>query len=231
MVMSIGKTRLIGLAYSKNLVKMDPRNLRRVQIPPICPNCLKPSNRPEKIKTSKTYREGGQSRQLNVEVHFAAHPDCTSGWLNRNISGSVSIRLESYDRLVFIFREPLYTTLFITLNFPLLYSDRGTSLQSSIREIEYLRQSNLKRIQKVECGRCKSEILITPREPKPATCPSCSLELDYKYQELRYNKDIGIKEKDSLPVDVKICPNCSIAMIPDSELTICGNCSHSLKEV
>ncbi|MFW9996277.1 MAG: hypothetical protein ACFFD4_29820 [Candidatus Odinarchaeota archaeon] len=152
---------------------------------------------------------------------------------NNDISGSAKVNLESKDWLVFRFREPLYTMVFITLNFNILYSDNRVKLTDLYdREAEkgWLNPEtdSHRRFSKV-CSRCHSTLWFADRNFPPEICPSCKYNLNEKYSPI-----FGIHDEEKSlengQYDLAIsCPTCGITMMADQGLAVCGRCGNGLE--
>ncbi|MHA1450018.1 MAG: hypothetical protein ACTSP4_11415 [Candidatus Hodarchaeales archaeon] len=187
------------------------------------------------LKKRYTKYEGFSKKQytITVRISFAAHPSCSSGLFNRSISGSLKLRLETKDWLLMKFREPLYAMVFISLNFPVLYSARKVKLTELLTEElgKGWQKGKYASYKQAICPRCGNITFYSDTNPLPPNCPSCGyhLELD-SYQGVTVNDDLIVPPTER-PDPVICCENCGIAMIKDERVTTCGRCGSELVRV
>lgn len=243
--MSLGNTQLIGSIYSDNVVKIEHfitaygitvlSPLAQLRVPLICPNCLKPGNTTEYVPAGSISQIIGIMKYTqNIRIPFSTHIECSQGGSRRNISSSVRVWVESDKRVGFEFREPFYSTLFISANFPILRDRHNIRLvdrvQSYLHHLENQKKASYKR-KSLVCPRCKYEILVEELEEFPKTCPSCEFNFDQP-------EALPLIRADSEFLTLKVeedqfitCPQCGIAMTMAPGLTACGRCGYKLGEM
>lgn len=212
--MSIEGYKLISPVYSRNIVKFPAQRIKSLSIPNMCPNCLKAGD------MIKRFQESYQSGNMKYTLQFglSTHKNCSGGFMNSDISGSVKVKMDWGGNIRFWFREPLYALIFTSVNFPMLSGEDGRSLTQYYDE-EVGRKVPSPKSSK-HCPQCRAPL------GDVTECPSCH----YDFTKEGKKKTPDESSKASVEDWSIKCPKCAIMMIKNKKITECGNCGQEISQ-
>ncbi|NHI89320.1 MAG: hypothetical protein EAX87_07340 [Candidatus Thorarchaeota archaeon] len=213
---------LLHPIYPKGTMKFKGTGLMTAKTLKLCPNCLLPGNIMEHFGPFVV----GMWR---VTIPISTHRECSSGWSNRNISGSTRVWAESgYPGYIcFDFKNPVYAMLFSRINFQALFDGGGRPLTARYDdELARLRRVQRERQNKLgTCPRCKNDLY-----EEADSCPSCGLSRKTSWVRMTPRPSEEVTESmESLEVVVK-CAECGTLMLKEPKLKNCGKCGSPLKD-